>query len=250
DGFRNARVHRIHAGRGRPGGVRAGRADLGLQALARTLEDRGRDPDGGHGPVRRVPAAHRRVRSRLAGPAAVRGADGGGAEQPVHGDPVHRAQGDRRASRGIGMILMLDNYDSFTWNLVQYLQALGAEVRVERNDALTVDAIAKLAPERIVVSPGPCTPNEAGVSLEVIERLGATTPILGVCLGHQGIGQAYGGKVVRAGRIMHGKTSAIRHRGQGVFAGLPDGYEATRYHSLVVERASLPACLEVTAWTE
>ena len=148
------------------------------------------------------------------------------------------------------MILMLDNYDSFTWNLVQYLQALGAEVRVERNDALTVDAIAKLAPERIVVSPGPCTPNEAGVSLEVIERLGATTPILGVCLGHQGIGQAYGGKVVRAGRIMHGKTSAIRHEGKGVFAGLPDGYEATRYHSLVVERDSLPDCLEVTAWTE
>lgn len=148
------------------------------------------------------------------------------------------------------MLLMIDNYDSFTWNLVQYLQALGAEVRVERNDALSVDAIAKLAPERIVISPGPCTPNEAGVSLEVIERLGATTPILGVCLGHQGIGQAYGGKVIRAQRIMHGKTSAIRHEGRGVFAGLPDGYEATRYHSLVVEQASLPDCLEVTAWTE
>ena len=138
------------------------------------------------------------------------------------------------------MLLMIDNYDSFTWNLVQYLQALGAEVRVERNDALTVDAIAKLAPERIVISPGPCTPNEAGVSLELIERLGATTPILGVCLGHQAIGQVYGGKVVRAGRIMHGKTSHIRHEGKGVFAGLPDGYEATRYHSLVVERDSLP----------
>ena len=148
------------------------------------------------------------------------------------------------------MLLMIDNYDSFTWNLVQYLQALGAEVRVERNDALTVDAIQKLAPERIVISPGPCTPNEAGVSLEIIERLGATTPILGVCLGHQGIGQAYGGKVIRAQRIMHGKTSAIRHEGRGVFAGLPDGYEATRYHSLVVEQSSLPACLEVTAWTE
>lgn len=148
------------------------------------------------------------------------------------------------------MLLMIDNYDSFTWNLVQYLQTLGAEVRVERNDALTVDAIAKLAPERIVISPGPCTPNEAGVSLEIIERLGATTPILGVCLGHQGIGQAYGGKVIRAQRIMHGKTSAIRHEGRGVFAGLPDGYEATRYHSLVVEQSSLPACLEVTAWTE
>ncbi len=148
------------------------------------------------------------------------------------------------------MLLMIDNYDSFTWNLVQYLQTLGAEVRVERNDALSVDAIAKLAPERIVISPGPCTPNEAGVSLEIIERLGATTPILGVCLGHQGIGQAYGGKVIRAQRIMHGRTSAIRHEGRGVFAGLPDGYEATRYHSLVVEQASLPACLEVTAWTE
>lgn len=148
------------------------------------------------------------------------------------------------------MLLMIDNYDSFTYNLVQYLQALGAEVRVERNDALSVDEIEKLAPERIVVSPGPCTPNEAGVSLEVIERLGRSTPILGVCLGHQSIGQAYGGKVIRAGRIMHGKTSHIRHEGHGVFAGLPDGYEATRYHSLVVEKSSLPAELEVTAWTE
>ena len=148
------------------------------------------------------------------------------------------------------MLLMIDNYDSFTFNLVQYLQVLGAEVEVVRNDAMTVDEIEKLAPQRIVISPGPCTPNEAGVSLEVIERLGPTTPILGVCLGHQGIGQAYGGKVVRAGRIMHGKTSPIRHQGQGVFAGLPDGYEATRYHSLVVERASLPQALEVTAWTE
>ena len=148
------------------------------------------------------------------------------------------------------MLLMIDNYDSFTWNLVQYLQMLGAEVRVERNDALTVEQIAALAPERIVISPGPCTPDEAGVSLDVIKRLGAHTPILGVCLGHQGIGQAYGGKVVRAGRIMHGKTSAIRHEGKGVFAGLPDGYEATRYHSLVVDKATLPDCLEVTAWTE
>ena len=145
---------------------------------------------------------------------------------------------------------MIDNYDSFTFNLVQYLQVLGAEVEVVRNDAMTVDEIEKLAPQRIVISPGPCTPNEAGVSLEVIERLGPTTPILGVCLGHQSIGQAYGGKVVRAGRIMHGKTSPIRHQGRGVFAGLPDGYEATRYHSLVVERASLPQALEVTAWTE
>ena len=148
------------------------------------------------------------------------------------------------------MLLMIDNYDSFTYNLVQYLQSLGAEVKVVRNDAMTVDEIAKLAPERIVISPGPCTPNEAGVSLEIIERLGATTPILGVCLGHQSIGQAYGGNVIRAGRIMHGKTSRIRHEGKGVFAGLPDAYEATRYHSLVVEQASLPACLDVSAWTE
>ena len=148
------------------------------------------------------------------------------------------------------MLLMIDNYDSFTFNLVQYLQVLGAEVQVVRNDAMTVDEIEKLAPQRIVISPGPCTPNEAGVSLEVIERLGPTTPILGVCLGHQSIGQAYGGKVVRAGRIMHGKTSPIRHQGRGVFAGLPDGYEATRYHSLVVERGSLPQALEITAWTE
>ena len=148
------------------------------------------------------------------------------------------------------MLLMIDNYDSFTYNLVQYLQSLGAEVKVVRNDAMTVDEIAKLAPERIVISPGPCTPNEAGVSREIIERLGANTPILGVCLGHQSIGQAYGGHVIRAGRIMHGKTSRIRHEGKGVFAGLPDAYEATRYHSLVVERSSLPEALEGTAWTE
>jgi anthranilate synthase component II len=148
------------------------------------------------------------------------------------------------------MLLMLDNYDSFTYNLVQYLQSLGADVKVLRNDAMTVDEIEKLAPERIVISPGPCTPNEAGVSLELIERLGRTTPILGVCLGHQSIGQAYGGDVVRAGNIMHGKTSRIRHEGKGVFAGLPDAYEATRYHSLVVDRSTLPESLEITAWTE
>jgi anthranilate synthase component 2 len=145
---------------------------------------------------------------------------------------------------------MIDNYDSFTWNLVQYLQALGAEVRVVRNDELSVEAIAALSPARIVISPGPCTPNEAGVSVGVIESLGAQVPILGVCLGHQSIGQAYGGDVVRAGRIMHGKTSRIHHQGKGVFAGLPDRYEATRYHSLVVDKATLPACLEMTAWTE
>jgi anthranilate synthase component 2 len=148
------------------------------------------------------------------------------------------------------MLLMIDNYDSFTWNLVQYLQMLGAEVKVVRNDELSVEEIARLAPERIVISPGPCTPNEAGVSLDVVRALGATTPILGVCLGHQSIGQAYGGDVVRAGRIMHGKTSRIRHQGRGVFSGLPDGYEATRYHSLVVDGATLPGALEVTAWTQ
>ncbi len=148
------------------------------------------------------------------------------------------------------MILMIDNYDSFTFNLVQYLQELGAEVRVERNDALTLDQIEALAPDKIVISPGPCTPNEAGVSLEVIERLGPRIPILGVCLGHQAIGQAYGGEVVRAGRIMHGKTSPIRHEGKGAFSGIPDRFEATRYHSLVVDRASLPDALEITAWTE
>ena len=148
------------------------------------------------------------------------------------------------------MLLMIDNYDSFTFNLVQYLQALGAEVEVVRNDALSVDDIERRAPERIVISPGPCTPDQAGVSLEVVRRLGPHVPILGVCLGHQAIGQAYGGDVVRAKAIMHGKTSRIRHRGAGVFAGLPDGYEATRYHSLVVSRDSVPACLEVTAWTE
>ena len=148
------------------------------------------------------------------------------------------------------MLLMIDNYDSFTWNLVQYLQALGAETKVVRNDELSVAQIEALAPERIVISPGPCTPNEAGVSVATIEALGPRIPVLGVCLGHQSIGQAYGGTVVRAGRIMHGKTSHIRHGGKGVFANLPDGYEATRYHSLVVERDSLPDALEVTAWTE
>ena len=148
------------------------------------------------------------------------------------------------------MLLMIDNYDSFTYNLVQYLQALGEEVEVVRNDALSVDEIANKAPQRIVISPGPCTPNEAGVSVELIQRLGASTPILGVCLGHQSIGQVYGGQVIRAERIMHGKVSPIRHRGLGVFAGLPDGYQATRYHSLVVDKASLPDVLEITAWTE
>ena len=148
------------------------------------------------------------------------------------------------------MLLMIDNYDSFTYNLVQYLQALGAEVKVVRNDELNVAQIEQLAPERIVISPGPCTPNEAGVSVDVLRGLGARVPILGVCLGHQSLGQAYGGDVVRAKTIMHGKTSPIRHEGGGVFAGLPDAFQATRYHSLVVARESLPDCLEVTAWTD
>ncbi|HET7587094.1 MAG TPA: aminodeoxychorismate/anthranilate synthase component II [Gammaproteobacteria bacterium] len=148
------------------------------------------------------------------------------------------------------MLLMIDNYDSFTYNLVQYVGELGEDVVVHRNDDITVDEIEALAPARIVVSPGPCTPNEAGVSLELIERLAGKVPILGVCLGHQAIGQVYGGQVVRAASVMHGKTSLIRHKGTGVFAGLPDPFEATRYHSLVVAPDSLPACLEVTAWTE
>ncbi len=148
------------------------------------------------------------------------------------------------------MLLMIDNYDSFTYNLVQYFGELGEDVRVFRNDQITVEQIAELAPDRIVISPGPCTPNEAGVSVETILHFGGVIPILGVCLGHQGIGQAYGGNIVRAKRIMHGKTSQIHHSNQGVFAGLPSPFEATRYHSLVIERASLPDCLEVTAWTE
>jgi anthranilate synthase component 2 len=148
------------------------------------------------------------------------------------------------------MLLMIDNYDSFTWNLVQYLGELGENVRVARNDELTVEAIRALAPARIVISPGPGTPDQAGVCLALIEQLGGQVPILGVCLGLQSIGQAYGGKVVRAARIMHGKTSPIHHTGKGVFAGLRNPFTATRYHSLVVAKDSLPACLEVTAWTQ
>ena len=150
----------------------------------------------------------------------------------------------------VAMLLMIDNYDSFTYNLVQYLGELGQDVRVVRNDAIDVDGIAALAPERIVLSPGPCTPNEAGVSLAVVERFAGVVPLLGVCLGHQAIGQAFGGHVVHAGAVMHGKTSAVRHTGRGVFRGLPDPMTATRYHSLVVDRHRLPECLEVTAWTE
>ncbi len=148
------------------------------------------------------------------------------------------------------MVLMIDNYDSFTYNLVQYLGELGREVRVVRNDELSVEAIAALAPERIVISPGPCTPNEAGVSLDLIRAMAGRVPVLGVCLGHQAIGQAFGGRVVHAKTLMHGKVSAIHHSGRGVFRGLPSPYNATRYHSLAIERASCPAELEVTAWTE
>jgi anthranilate synthase component 2 len=148
------------------------------------------------------------------------------------------------------MLLMIDNYDSFTYNLVQYLGELGADVQVHRNDRITVDEIERLGPERIVISPGPCTPNEAGVSVETIRRFAGKVPILGVCLGHQSIGQAFGGRIVHAGKIMHGKTSMIMHADKGVFRGLPQPFEATRYHSLVIELASLPDCLEVTAWTE
>ena len=147
------------------------------------------------------------------------------------------------------MLLVIDNYDSFTYNLVQYFGELGADPFVKRNDEITPDEIAALRPERIVISPGPCTPNEAGISCEVIRRFGPATPLLGVCLGHQAIGQVYGGDVVRAGRLMHGKTSPILHHDTGVFAGLPNPFDATRYHSLLVQRSTFPAALEITAET-
>jgi anthranilate synthase component 2 len=148
------------------------------------------------------------------------------------------------------MILMIDNYDSFTWNLVQYLGELGAEVETVRNDAVSLGDIIGMKPEAIVISPGPCTPDEAGICLEAVRALGPSIPILGVCLGHQTIGQAFGAEVVRAERIMHGKTSQVFHRNLGVFAGLPQPFEATRYHSLVLRPESLPECLELLAWTE
>ena len=148
------------------------------------------------------------------------------------------------------MLLMIDNYDSFTFNLVQYLGELGAEVKVVRNDELGVREVEALAPSHVVLSPGPCTPNEAGITLDAIARLAGRVPILGVCLGHQAIGQAFGGKVVRARQVMHGKVSTIQHDGRGVFARIEDNFVATRYHSLVVERDSLPACLEVSAQSE
>ncbi len=148
------------------------------------------------------------------------------------------------------MLLMIDNYDSFTYNLVQYLGELGEDVKVVRNDEMSVDEIERLAPRRIVLSPGPCTPNEAGVSLDLIRRFAGRAPILGVCLGHQAIGQAFGGRIVHAKALMHGKVSAIHHSGAGVFEGLPTPFRATRYHSLAIERSRCPAELEVTAWTE
>lgn len=148
------------------------------------------------------------------------------------------------------MLLMIDNYDSFTYNLVQYLGELGEDVRVFRNDEITLDDVARLAPDRIVISPGPCTPKEAGVSVPLIREFAGRIPILGVCLGHQSIGEAFGGRIVHARQLMHGKTSPVHHRGQGVFRGLPNPMTATRYHSLVIEQASKPDVLEVTAWTD
>ncbi len=148
------------------------------------------------------------------------------------------------------MILMIDNYDSFTYNLVQYLGELGAEVETVRNDAITTGQIRELNPDGIVISPGPCTPDDAGISLAVVAELGESYPILGVCLGHQCIGQVFGGRVVRADKVMHGKTSMMHHRNQGVFSGLPQPFEATRYHSLVLQKDAIPECLEITAWTE
>jgi anthranilate synthase/aminodeoxychorismate synthase-like glutamine amidotransferase len=147
------------------------------------------------------------------------------------------------------MLLVIDNYDSFTYNLVQYFGELGADPQVKRNDAITPDEVEKMKPQKIVISPGPGRPDEAGISMELIRKLGAKVPILGVCLGHQCMGEVYGGKVVRAGRLMHGKTSPIQHDGKGVFQGLPNPFEATRYHSLIVEKNSVPICLEVCAET-
>lgn len=148
------------------------------------------------------------------------------------------------------MLLMIDNYDSFTYNVVQYFSELGADVQVKRNDEITIEQIEALKPEHLVISPGPCTPNEAGVSMQAIKHFAGKLPILGICLGHQSIGQAFGGKIVRAKQVMHGKTSAMHHNNEGVFRSLANPFTATRYHSLVIEHQSLPDCLEVTAWTE
>ena len=148
------------------------------------------------------------------------------------------------------MLLMIDNYDSFTYNVVQYFTELGADVRVYRNDEITIEEIEALNPERLVISPGPCTPNEAGVSMAAIRHFAGKIPILGICLGHQSIGQVFGGEIVRAGQVMHGKTSDIHHASLGVFSDIPNPYKATRYHSLVIDKHNLPECLEITAWTE
>ena len=148
------------------------------------------------------------------------------------------------------MLLMIDNYDSFTYNVAQYLGELGAEVKVYRNDAISIEEIESLEPQQIVISPGPCTPNEAGISKQVISHFAGKKPILGICLGHQSIGQSFGGKIVRAGKVMHGKLSSIQHDGKGVFKDLEKSFTATRYHSLVIDKTSVPDCLEVTAWTE
>ena len=176
----------------------------------------------------------------------------GHADALTNGSPNYSGIRIDKSSRIIDchfMLLVIDNYDSFTYNLVQYFGELGAEPLVKRNDEITIEEIAALRPERIVISPGPCTPNEAGISCEVVRLFGPTTPLLGVCLGHQSIGQVFGGAVVRAGRLMHGKTSPILHTGTGAFAGLPQSFDATRYHSLLVERATFPDALEITAET-
>ncbi|WP_419811594.1 anthranilate synthase component II [Bacterioplanoides sp.] len=148
------------------------------------------------------------------------------------------------------MLVMIDNYDSFTYNVVQYFAELGADVKVFRNDEITIEQIEALNPDHLVISPGPCTPNEAGISMAAIKHFAGKLPILGICLGHQSIGQAFGGDIIRAGRVMHGKTSPIHHKDSGVFAGLTEGYNATRYHSLVIDKDTIPECLEITAWTE
>lgn len=148
------------------------------------------------------------------------------------------------------MLVMIDNYDSFTYNVVQYFAELGADVKVFRNDEITIEQIEALNPDHLVISPGPCTPNEAGISMAAIKHFAGKLPILGICLGHQSIGQAFGGDIIRAGRVMHGKTSPIHHKNTGVFAGLTEGYNATRYHSLVIDKDTIPDCLEITAWTE
>ncbi len=163
------------------------------------------------------------------------------------GDHEDRPYGMRNEAN---MLLMIDNYDSFTYNLVQYFGQLGEHVAVYRNDRISLEEIERLAPERIVISPGPCSPSEAGISVPAVKRFAGKIPILGVCLGHQSIGEAFGGRVVRSAYLMHGKTSPIRHNGKGLFRGLPDPFQATRYHSLVVERSTFPDCLEITAWVE